>query len=254
MCGKADPNMTMAEYFSAAGVAMGDDGSDPNVRLKPFTPMSMVPILYLNDAKQRALTPMRWGWMNARGSANPSRGAMVLHARAETIEEKSMWQDAFMQARGVLLTRSFNIGETVAEGRAKKQWVFARPDEKEIAIAVIYSLWQHRTHGDLWTFAMVTTEPCALIREKDDRMPAILANGREIGDWLGESGKTLPQIKTLLRPYEGELKMWEQAAPERAKAAKNKTDEQPGFVLAEPRRMGDTPHHVYVSTAFKGGR
>src|SRR5690348_5104706 len=102
MCGKADPNMTAAEYYASAGVAMGDGPMEAGSKMAPFTPMSMVPILHLGDTNKRIITPMRWGWLTPNGKRNPDRSAAVLHCRSETIEEKNMWQAAFVHARGVM--------------------------------------------------------------------------------------------------------------------------------------------------------
>lgn len=248
MCGKADPNMTFGEYFAAAGVDMADNDwkPDPSSPVKLFTPMSMVPILHVrhDGSGKRAIREMRWGWINPRGSADPARSMPIFHARSETIDEKSMWAESFRTSRGVMITRFFNIGEEISVKKTK-QWVCARPDEKEVFIAVVYAHWQHRVHGDLFTFAMVTAPASKTITDRvsgeDVRMPAILQGPDELKMWLGETWAPDEEVKRLLRTYEGPLSIWEQPPSEkelekaRAKAArdaakaKKKDDTQPGL-------------------------
>ena len=60
---------------------------------------------------------------------------------------------------------------------------------------------------------MVTTTLCKPLSDKEDRMLALLAGDEEVATWLGELGATDAELKTLLRPYEGELVMCEQDGP-----------------------------------------
>jgi len=81
-----------------------------------------------------------------------------------------------------------NIGEELPNGKTK-QWVCSRADNQPIALAVIYSTWE-LVQGRLTAFVMVTTESCAPLSAKDNRMPAILRDPAEIAAWLGETGGT----------------------------------------------------------------
>jgi putative SOS response-associated peptidase YedK len=73
---------------------------------------------------------------------------------------------------------------------------------------------------------MVTTQSCAPLDMRDDRMPAILRNDTEIKTWLAEMPATAVELKALLRPYDGSLVMREQepggppSKPKKRKAEK----------------------------------
>lgn len=233
MCGKFTAMMSWSEYCALAGVALDGGHVGAEVMradrvLGTFTPMSALPVLHLGPVGQRRVTPMRWGW-HKRTIADPNRGFAHLHARAEEIDRTPTWTGPFHATRGVVFTRTFNIGEELPNGKVK-QWVCTRPDGAPLAIAVLYSVREHTTFGTLRSCVMVTTAACPPISDRDGRMPALLANPDEIRIWLGETDVSHHTIKSVLRPYEGELAMREQEKPlpigrtDRKSAAKNADD------------------------------
>jgi putative SOS response-associated peptidase YedK len=143
MCGKFSAMMTWGEYCDLAdvgtsGTDSGPDAMDPSKMLGTSTPMSNIPVLHLNQVGIRRITPMRWGWYNHK-LADPRRG-FNLHARSEEIDRTPTWIEPFHKSRGVVFTKSFNIGEELPSGKAK-QWVCSQTDGQPVAIAVIYSAW-----------------------------------------------------------------------------------------------------------------
>ena len=228
MCGKFTAMMTWREYCDLAGTSMsgdhpGPDAMDADHVLGTMTPMATVPVLHLGPVRQRRLTPMRWGWYNHK-LPDPFRGFSHLHARSEDIDRTPTWVEPFDETRGVVFTKTFNIGETLPNGKTK-QWVCSRADSGPVAVAVIYSSWElpQRT---LRTFAMVTTASCAPLNLRDERMPAPL-DADEVGTWLGETGASAAELKALLRPYEGSLVMREQtASKKRAPRSENTTTDE----------------------------
>jgi len=204
--------MTWGEYCARAGVGTdggsgGGDAMPAEKMLGTFTPMSNVPVLHLGPVRQRRITPMRWGWHNHKAD-NPLRSFSHLHARSEEIDRTPTWIDPFHDTRGIVFTKTFNIGEEV-DGRIK-QWVCSRADGEPVAVAIIYSMWE-LVQGPLRAFVMITTEACPPLAAKDSRMPALLRDDDEIAMWLGETGASAPELKALLRPYNGSLVMREQS-------------------------------------------
>jgi putative SOS response-associated peptidase YedK len=64
-----------------------------------------------------------------------------------------------------------------------------------------------KTGGWLRTCTIVTTEPNEQMSALQDRMPVVL-HPDDYGAWLGEEPAPAPELKALLRPYDGELKIW----------------------------------------------
>jgi putative SOS response-associated peptidase YedK len=221
MCGKFTAMMSWGEYCALAGTPMsgGGDGPDAMPADKPlgtFTPMSSLPVLHLNSVRQRRITPMRWGWYDHR-NADPRGKPRHLHARSEEIDSKPTWIEPFHDGHGVVFTKSFNIGEEIAPGKTK-QWVCSRADGEPVAIAVIYQAFE-TVSGPMLTCVMVTTESCAPLNARDNRMPALL-HPNEIAMWLGETAAKPAEIKALLRPYEGSLVIHEQEPTKSRASAK----------------------------------
>jgi putative SOS response-associated peptidase YedK len=233
MCGKFTMMMTWEEYCLLAGIGTGGGHGfrppiDPQTVLQTFTPMRSIPILHLGPVRQRRSTLMRWGWHVPN---DPKKH--YWHARSEEIDTKPTWHGPFRETRGVIWTKQFNIGEELPNGKTKK-WVCNRPDMKPVALAVIYSEWE-LLEGPLRAFVMVTTQSCAPLNERDDRMPAILADEDEVAMWLGETGEGEDELKKLLQPYDGKLTIRPQEGAPNAKkdapprAKKRKSDPQPGL-------------------------
>ena len=151
-----------------------------------------------------------------------------MHARCETIDQRPTFAEAFARRRGVLLTHTFNEGEELASGKTK-QWTIRPRDGRPIAIAVIYEDWA-RVGADgveetLSTFVMATTPANALIAPITDRMPAILPP-ETWPIWLGETGASLEEVKTLLTTYDDEGG-WEMAPQEPKPRSRSKPSRPP---------------------------
>ena len=161
---------------------------------------------------------MRWGFSKPE---NPSFKPDHMHARAETIDTRPTFSEAFADRRGIVLVETFNEGEALDNGKTQ-QWVIRPKDRKPIAIAVIWEEWVGDT-GSEPTFVMVTVPPNPLIARITDRMPAILRQD-DWGVWLGEVDAPLKDVKALLRTFddEGAWEMAEQAPAKSAKTAKPK--------------------------------
>jgi putative SOS response-associated peptidase YedK len=159
---------------------------------------------------------MRWGFSKPE---NPSFKPDHMHARAETIDTRPTFAEAFAERRGIVLVETFNEGEALDNGKTQ-QWVIRPKDRKPIAIAVIWEEWVGDTGGEP-TFVMVTVSPNQLIARITDRMPAILRQD-DWGVWLGEVDAPLKDVKALLRTFddEGVWEMTEQAPAKSAKSAK----------------------------------
>lgn len=176
------------------------------------TPMRPCQVIHLDDSGLRANSAMRWGFVEARAKS-PLERPKHMHARAETIDCLPTFAEAFRHRRGILLTRTFNVGEELPNGKTVQHTITPR-DGRPIAIAVIWEKWENRSEGTLLTFVMVTTPPNPLIARVADRMPAIL-QPEDWSLWLGETDAPPAQVKSLLQTRSGDWDMAEQKKPER---------------------------------------
>jgi putative SOS response-associated peptidase YedK len=174
-----------------------------------ITPMRVASVIRVNADGKREVARMRWGFVPAN-AADQNIGTQFIHARAETIEEKPTYRDAFFNRRGLVIVRTFNEGREITPTKTEQHVITPR-DGKPLAIAVIWERWRKMP---LESFAMVTTAANALIGTITDRMPAVIAP-EHWGRWLGEEPASVDELKAILKPFEGD---WDMEAAARAKS------------------------------------
>jgi putative SOS response-associated peptidase YedK len=146
---------------------------------------------------------MRWGLVPP-SAKDPNRSPFI-HARAESLDERPNFRDAFRRRRGLVVVRTFNEGKEITPHKTE-QHTITPDDAKPLAIAVIWERWGEKHGGALESFAMVTVNANALIGTITDRMPAVIAP-EYWGTWLGETPASLDALKAMLVPFEGRWAM-----------------------------------------------
>jgi putative SOS response-associated peptidase YedK len=198
--------MSWSEYVTLARL-LEASGSGP---VEIGTPMRLARIITLDDQGNRKSVPMRWGLIPP-WEKDPMRIRNTIHARAETIDQKKSFRNAFAERRGILVVKTFNEGKELPNGKTQ-QFVITPKDGEPIGIAVIWERWSERHGGVLLTFAMVTVPPNKLIATITDRMPAVLPP--ELwAKWLGEEPASPEELKGMLRPFEGDWDMQPPSPP-----------------------------------------
>ena len=132
-------------------------------------------VLVIRGRRKAAL--LRWG-----------AGNRLINARAETVDERPAFRNAFRQWRCLLPASGFYEWQSVA-GR-KQPW-YVLPQEQPLGGIVL--LWQ-----GVRSVAIVTIAANALMSSIHDRMPVIVPS-EETDAWLGPG-----DAAALLRPYPAE--------------------------------------------------
>jgi putative SOS response-associated peptidase YedK len=110
MCGrykrKSDKKKVAKAFEVTAGIEETDFAPGDDLR-----PQSMQPVVFLDDAGERRIEMMRWGF------ALPDR--LLFNARSEGIAQANFWKDAFL------------TGRAIAPGDSIFEWVRpeSRPDD-----------------------------------------------------------------------------------------------------------------------------
>ena len=162
------------------------------------TPMRFADVLRLGANGARETVRLRWGFVPANAPDQAEYGAKFIHARAETLDLKPTFRDAFHRRRGLVIVDSFNEGKEVTPKKTE-QYIVTPRERRTLAIAVIWERWNGPGPVPLETFAMVTTPPNALIATITDRMPAVIDDA-DWPTWLGEAPATVEELKAVLKP------------------------------------------------------
>lgn len=138
----------------------------------------------------------RWGLIPS-WAKDPSVGAKMINARAETVREKPSFRTAFKRRRCLIPADAFYEWKTIAG--AKQPFRIAFEDARPLAFAGLWERWQGADGSDVESCSIVTTEANAALKDLHHRMPVIL-DSHQFDLWLtGGEGAAAD----LMAPYAG---------------------------------------------------
>ncbi|MFQ5889595.1 MAG: SOS response-associated peptidase [Gemmatimonadota bacterium] len=192
MCGRftlATPSEAWAEIFGV------DDVPDLPPRYNIAPSQEVAAVRLVPDGSGRELAFLRWGLIPAWAPrADP--GARTINARAETIDRRPSYRDAFRERRCLVVADGFY--EWQPAGRRKKPYYVRLRDGSPFAFAGLWERWWGPAGSALDSCTIVTTRANDLLRPLHDRMPVILTPEQGAG-WLDREGRP-KELKALLRP------------------------------------------------------
>jgi putative SOS response-associated peptidase YedK len=200
MCGRA----RLSSDVSEIKIRFAIPPTRPTPNLAPswnIAPTDPLPVVGFNPKDQeRALNVMRWGLVPF-WAKDIKVGFANINAKAEGIENKPAFREAFRQRR--CLVPVDNFYEWKKTGTGKQPYAIALADRQIVALAGLWETWRSPAGEWIRSFAMVTTEPNELCAELHNRMPVVLAP-EAWPVWLGEEPADVPELKALLVPYPSE--------------------------------------------------
>jgi putative SOS response-associated peptidase YedK len=157
----------------------------PRYNVCPTDPVDIV----REDEGKRELIPMRWGLV-PRWWSKPLKEMRVatFNARAETVETKPFFRDAFKRNRCLIPVSGYYEWQTTPGG--KQPWYFSAADGSPLLTAAgLWDEWKDCGTGEvLKSCTMIITEPNEFVAEVHDRMPVLLTPD-QFAPWLsGEAG------------------------------------------------------------------
>jgi len=174
----------------------------PNVAASwNVAPTDPVPVVrYDTKAGERSLDVLRWGLVPF-WAKDLKVGFSNINAKAEGIEGKPAFREAFQRRRCLIPVDNFYEWKKTATG--KLPYAISLADRGLMALAGLWENWRSPAGEWVRSFAIITTMPNELCAELHDRMPAIL--GLEVWpEWLGELPADAARLKALLAPYPSE--------------------------------------------------
>ena len=173
MCGRFTVKATWAELVALYRLTM--DAPPHNLRPRyNVCPTDPVDVVTAADGK-RDLVTMRWGLIPRWWSKTIKDVKMAtFNARAETVETKPFFRDAFKSTRCLVPLSGYYEWQNTPDG--KQPWYFtARDGSPLLTAAGLWDEWKDRQTGErLKSCTMIITEPNDFAAEIHDRMPVFL--------------------------------------------------------------------------------
>ena len=151
-------------------------------------PTDPVDVVTAADGK-RELVTMRWGLVPWWWSKPLKELRMAtFNARAETVETKPVFRDAFKRSRCLIPISGYYEWQNTPSG--KQPWYFTAADGSPLLTAAgLWDEWKNRETGErLKSCTMIVGEPNELAGEIHDRMPVFL--GRAVRALAKRRGRT----------------------------------------------------------------
>lgn len=159
------------------------------------------PVAVVTDGEARKAEWMRWGLIPF-WAKDPSIGSRLINARAETLDEKPAFKNAFAKRRCLVLADGFYEWQKGAGPKGRSQpFLFKLVDDRPFAFAGLWEFWHSPEGEDVHTCTIITTSANEVVRPVHERMPVMLS-GDAMWHWLGD-GKS-QELLDLLKPYNSE--------------------------------------------------
>lgn len=201
MCGRFALHAPPAELITQFGLQTCPDFA-PRFNIAPT---SDVLVIRHKPDSGRVGQMVRWGLVQS-WAKDPSIGAKLNNARAETVDTKPSFRTSFAKHRCLIPASGFFEWHPVSEGgKVRRQPFYIRPAEESglFAFAGLLARWRSEAGDDLITTCIITTGPNAVMEPIHDRMPVILAPGAWDA-WLGVENVTTEALRALLVPAPAE--------------------------------------------------
>ena len=197
MCGRARLSSDVSEIKIAFDI--------PSARPAPnfaaswnVAPTDPLPIVRFDPKdRQRSLDIARWGLI-PYWAKDIKIGYSTFNARAEEIDTKPAFRDAFRQRRCLVPLDSFYEWKKTPTG--KQPFAIGLKGGRLMAMAGLWETWRSPEGERIRSFTIATTTPNALCAELHNRMPVVLQPAAWPA-WLGGEPADPKQLKALLAPY-----------------------------------------------------
>ncbi|MFS8086708.1 MAG: SOS response-associated peptidase [Acidobacteriota bacterium] len=170
---------------------LDDDEIFPSVPRYNIAPGQDV-LAVRQTGEERFVSNLVWGLVPS-WSEQP---AGFINARAETLETKPSFREAFDERRCLIPADGFYEWQKLRNDR--QPYYFQMKDEAPFWFAGIWDKWQNGAVS-INSCAIITTTPNALLASIHDRMPVILSSP-DAETWLKEEAKP-EELKGLLVPF-----------------------------------------------------
>lgn len=188
MCGRYYLYIKLEKLLNKYGIKDTEINYTPK---KEVFPSEKSPIIINSDNKNYQLKLFKWGF-------SPSfTNNLIINARSETIEKKSIFKNSFLKRRCLIPATGFF--EWKSTGSGKEKYKIYLKNSSVFSFAGIFDYFEDNNGNQIPAYTILTTSANSKIRPIHNRMPVILNSDRE-KDWLDHNIKNICYLKNLLKP------------------------------------------------------
>ncbi len=186
MCGRYSLTVSAEKLVNQFKAILPDEGFLPKYNAAPSQKLPII-----TDSEPGKIQLYRWGLI-PHWAKDISIGNKLINARAETINEKPSFRNAFRKQRCLVLADGYYEWQKTDTGKIPYRIILK--NEEPFAIAGIWESWHDEADNEIRSFSIITTEANPSLTDIHNRMPVIL-NPDDTGKWLD---KKLSQDEALL--------------------------------------------------------
>ncbi|MDQ1145954.1 putative SOS response-associated peptidase YedK [Bacillus sp. SORGH_AS 510] len=153
----------------------------------------------INDGKVNRMGFLHWGLIPS-WAKDPTLNHKMINARAETLNEKPSFRNAFKKKRCLIIADSFYEWKRNAD-KTKTPMRIKLKSNDLFAMAGIWEGWKSPEGKRIHTCSVITTNPNELMKDIHDRMPVILKPEDE-KIWLDPSITDPKYLQQFLIPMD----------------------------------------------------
>ncbi|NCA85038.1 MAG: SOS response-associated peptidase [Clostridia bacterium] len=159
-------------------------------------PTQLLPVI--SNETPRQLSLFRWGLVPF-WAKDASIGNKLINARAESLDTKPSFRNAFKNRRCLVPADAFYEWKKAAGGKTKIPYRISIKNQPLFSMAGIWEQWKNPAGELLQSFSIVTTVANELVAGLHNRMPVILPPEAE-HLWLSDLKKDA--LLALLQPFD----------------------------------------------------
>jgi putative SOS response-associated peptidase YedK len=173
MCGRYQLEAHPQELAEAFGLDAVPEEGVARYNVAPTQDAAVVRVKHgtPEDRDKRKLVTMRWGLV-PHFARDLTGAARAINARAETVDSKPMFRDAFQRRRCIVPARGFY--EWRRMGKVKQPYLLKLKRGELIGFAALWARWRDPKGRPVDSFSIVTRAANAVVTPIHDRMPVIL--------------------------------------------------------------------------------
>jgi putative SOS response-associated peptidase YedK len=201
MCGRF--TLTWEEWRQVAGALGVENEGEAAASYRPRFNIAPTDehFIITSEFERRKARRARWGLVN-RWAKNNSHASQCINAKAETLEQRATFSEAFRQRRCIVPADGF-FEWTGPKAKRQPLWIHPR-DGALMLFAGLYESWYPERNQPEVTFTIVTCAANAVIAEIHDRMPVVL-DEQAAEDWMNPREQDPPSLKRLLAPARADV-------------------------------------------------